>query len=533
MLSSGPGLLGTFLGTFSDFCHMLGCMNKLINIKYLTQNNGYWQYERRIPKSFLRHPYWQGKVKWKESLGLKVGYNATEVRAAWKEAHSTFEKTIGNIRARNSHGDRKQERRNKAIIHLKMFGLDPHEGSLGGANEHNEHSCKIVAVEKIRTFSGAFDDYVNWEKTHQAKSRKEGSGLRPRITMMPPKVQLQREAWLAYIEDKKINRPLLFSDLWDIYALGKGLSMSDRKNQKTQKRWESFLAFVSGKALTNQSISRGLRDWLRAQTGRNVQDQTLKRELGVIRAVLNYVRQTKALELNWVLPHIEITTEEKKRPVIPKETYLILWHLIQDETARMYQPWKEFIFTILCQSSSTMSELMRLERQDVHMNAETPHISLYTSTIRKKNGKRIVPLPFRVERVKDLLQVMDQGQPTVFPPSLVTMTNNGYQWATSESNINRQLNAYLKACGSGQKGFTTSSTRLSFKLYLDSIDANPTDILYLLGWKGAHRGDQSLKHDDRYRIESEEMFRRLEITVKRAMEFLNDKEVKVVQSVNI
>ena len=128
---------------------------------------------------------------------------------------------------------------------------------------------------------------------------------------------------------------------------------------------------------------------------------------------------------------------------------------------------------------------------------------------------------------------MDQGQPTVFPPSLVTMTNNGYQWATSESNINRQLNAYFKACGSGQKGFTTSSTRLSFKLYLHSIDANPIDILYLLGSTGAHRGDQSLKHDNRYRIESDEMFRRLEITVKRAMEFLNDKEVKAVQPVNI
>ena len=466
-------------------------------------------------------------------MGLKVGSYATEVMAAWKETHSTFEKAIGNIRTRSSHGDSNQERRDKAIIHLKMFGLDPHEGSIGGASDPDEHSCKVVAIEKIRKFSGAFDDYINWEKTHQAKSRKEGSGLLPRITMMPPKVQLQRQAWLAYVEGKKNNQPLLFVDLWDIYALGKALSMSDRKNQKTQKRWESFLAFVSGEALTNQSISRGLRDWLKAQAGRNVQDQTLKRELGVIRAVLNYVRQTKALKLQWVLPRIEITTEEKKRPVIPKETYLMLWHLIQDEATRMYQPWKEFIFTILCQSSTTMSELMRLERQDVHLNAKTPHISLYTNTIKTKNRKRIIPLPFRVERLKKILQLMDQGQPTVFPPSLVTMTNNGYQWATSESNINRQLNAYFKACGSGQKGFTTSSTRLSFKLYLHSIDANPIDILYLLGSTGAHRGDQSLKHDNRYRIESDEMFRRLEITVKRAMEFLNDKEVKAFQPVNI
>ena len=290
-------------------------MNKLKSIKYLTQNNGYWQYERRVPKSFLEHPYWQGKVKWKQPLGLKVGSYVAEVIAVWKEAHSTFEKAIGNIRRRNSHSHShgKQERGDKAILHLKMFGLNPHEGSLGDASDRNERSLKIVAIEKIRKFSGAFDDYIHWEKIHHGKSRKVGGGLLPRITMMSPKVQLQRQAWLAYTESKKINQHLLFSDLWEIYTLGKRLSMLDCKNQKIQKRWESFLAVVRGEGLTNASIRRGLRNWLKAQIGRNVKYQTLKRELGVIHAVLNYVRQTKALELQWAMPRLEITAEKKTR----------------------------------------------------------------------------------------------------------------------------------------------------------------------------------------------------------------------------
>ena len=508
-------------------------MNKLIKIKYLTKNNGYWQYERRIPKSFLGHPFWRGKIKWKHPLGIKVDSSGTEeVIAAWNEIHSIFEKAIDNIHARNIHGNSRQERREKAIVHLKMFGLSPHDGSLRGIGERNEPSHKIMGIENIWEFNGAFDDYINWKNTYRPKSRQEGNGLLPRITMMPLNVQLQREAWIAYTEDREINRPLLFLDLWNIYALGKGLSMSDRKNQKTQRRWESFLAVVKGEVLANQSISRGLRDWLKAQAGRNVQDQTLKRELGVICAVLSYARQTKALELQWAIPRLEITTEEKKRPVIPKETHLILWNMIQDEANRMYQPWKEFIFTILCQSSIIMSELMRLERQDVHLNAKTPHIILYKYAMRKKDRNRIIPLPFRAERLKELLHSMDQGQPTVFPTSLVTMAGNEYQWATSESNINRQLNAYLKTCSSGQEGYTTYSTRLSFKLYLRSIDANPMDILYLLGWTKADRDDQMLKHYDHYRIESDEIVKRLEIIVKRAMEFLNGEEVKAVQPVN-
>lgn len=128
---------------------------------------------------------------------------------------------------------------------------------------------------------------------------------------------------------------------------------------------------------------------------------------------------------------------------------------------------------------------------------------------------------------------MDPGQLAVFPPSLVTMTDNGYQWVTSEFKINRQLNAYLKTCDSEQEGFTTFSTRLSFKLYLHTIYPNPMDILCLLERKGAHRGDQMLKHYDDYWIESDEMIKQLDIIVKQAIGFLNDKEVKAVQPVNI
>ena len=54
---------------------------------------------------------------------------------------------------------------------------------------------------------------------------------------------------------------------------------------------------VGDEVLTNQTINDGLRAWVNAQRGREVQDQTLRRELGVIRAVLNHARQAKALDL--------------------------------------------------------------------------------------------------------------------------------------------------------------------------------------------------------------------------------------------
>ena len=504
-------------------------MDELMNIRYLTQNNGYWQYERRIPKPLLGHPYWQGKSKWKHPLNLKVDAEPTDVLEAWKAAHHIFETALSNIRDRNLHVIDQRERRSKAVAHLKMFGLNPHDGSLEGIIDDNERAHQREHIDYIRDHSGAFDDYIHWEQAHQLKARDTGSGLLPRDDEIPGHIQLQKEAWIAYTDDKELTQPVLFGDLWDIYAAGKTLDMSDRKNQKTRRRWESFLAIVGDEVLTNQSINQGLRQWREAQRGRSVQDQTLRRELGVIRAVLNYARQALALDLQWVMPQLEIKTEQKERPIIPKEKYSQLMTLIADETNRKYQPWKEFVLTILCQSSAIISELMRLERSDLHLDAETPHISLYDTQLKTKERRRIVPVPFKTERLKQLLDQMDQGQATVFPESLVQKTDNGYQWTSSESNINHQLNAYFKAIDDEGLGLTTYSTRHSFKLYLQLSGTNPMDILYLAGWAGNDDQSQMLKHYGRQGIGSTEMVKRLEMAVRNAMHFLNEKNDKVVE----
>ena len=449
--------------------------------------------------------------------------------SAWKELHQTFETSLANIKDRNPHILDKRERRRRAEAHLKMFNLKPHDGSLESINDDNERSHQADYIDNIRELSGGFDDYVQWEQTHQMEAREDGSGLKPRVRMMPPEVQLQREAWIAYAEDKSIKAPIVFGDLWYIYASGKNLDLTDRKNKITLSRWKSFMNIVGDEVLTNQTTNDGLRAWVNAQRGREVQDQTLKRELGVIRAVLNYARQAKALDLQWVIPQIDIKTEEKQRPVISKADCQRFWALIQDETDKKYQPWKEFVFTILCQSSTILSELMRLERKDIHLDKETPHIRLYDTELKTKDRQRIVPLPFRTERLQELLELMNEGQDSALPPSVVKMTGKKIEWVTLESNISRQLNDYIRACDSETQGYTTYSKRHSFKLYLQLSGANPMDILYLAGWAGDNGQSQMLKHYRRQGIGSPDMVKRLEVAVRSAMHFLAEGDGKVVQ----
>ena len=149
--------------------------------------------------------------------------------------------------------------------------------------------------------------------------------------------------------------------------------------------------------------------------------------------------------------------------------------------------------------------------------------------MKTKERKRIVPLPFRTERLQELLEVMNEGQESALPPSLVQVTGNKLKWVTSESNINRQLNDYIKMCDSNTQGYTTYSTSHSFKLYLQLSGANPMDILFLAGWAGDNGRSQILKHYGRQGIGSPEMVKRLDVAVRTAMRFLNQRDGKVVQ----
>ena len=81
-----------------------------------------------------------------------------------------------------------------------------------------------------------------------------------------------------------------------------------------------------------------------------------------------------------------------------------------------------------------------------------PYVSLYDTELKTADRQRIVPLPFRTERLKQLLELMDEGQESALPPSVVKVTDAKSDWVTSESNISRQLNDYMKMCDPDREG---------------------------------------------------------------------------------
>ena len=174
-----------------------------------------------------------------------------------------------------------------------------------------------------------------------------------------------------------------------------------------------------------------------------------------------------------------------------------------------------------------MSELMRLERKDIHLDAKTPYINLYDTETKTDDRKRIVPIIFRIERLRTLLQEMDGGQESALPTSVTTKTDNGYEWTTSESNINHALNRYFKTPSLKEFGYSTYCTRHSFTLYLKLARTDSNDLLYLGGWSGNSAQSKMLKHYGRQGIGDPQMVAQLAQSVRNALFFLDDSESNI------
>ena len=460
-------------------------------------------------------------------MNLSTDAPQDAVNDAWNRCNSQFNDTVETIRNRNIHVLNEIDLERRATNLLKMYHLKPGDGDPSFQDvakygvKANNH---IHFVDSVADNVPPFQDLMEWGKQEGYKDL----GRPFPTTEIPAELQVAERAWILFTNPAPTAKPVQFGELWPLYERQKQLNMNDRNNINKQVRWERFHKVVGDDVVTTQVINDGLRIWKeqRLREG-GVQDQTINKELRQIVAILNHAKREFALDLNWVTPKIEIRTQERERPVISPDHYRQIFDDITDTEQRRYAPWKEFILTILCQSSAIMSELMRLERKDIHLEAKTPYINLYDTELKTEDRKRIVPIVFRVQRLKHLLTEMDQGQDSALPPSVTTKTTDGYTWTTSESNANHALNRYFQTPSLSEHGYTTYCTRHSFTLYLKMARTDSNDLLYLCGWSGNSAQSKMLKHYGRQGIGDPQMVSQLAQSVRKALWFLDESSTNI------
>ena len=142
---------------------------------------------------------------------------------------------------------------------------------------------------------------------------------------------------------------------------------------------------------------------------------------------------------------------------------------------------------------------------------------------KKEARKRIVPVPFRTERLRYLLEEMDEGQEALFPSSIVKKNGQSVEWVSSASNINRQINQWIAKIDSDGRQYTSYCLRHSFKHYLHECGADSLDVLYLAGWYGADNAlARQMKNYAVSGLETPEMLIRFNRAVVKALAFLED-----------
>ena len=481
-------------------------------LKYTQKNNGIWYYRRKVPLRLKDHPFWSGSAYWSYSLNLKLDAPQHQLNLAWNEANQKFADICANIESRNIPILNEIELDKRAIAWLEMHNLRPGDADPELLDE-TKHGMRATSrrmfVEQVAENGSAFDELMEWGK----KAHYEALHEREEYVEVPEELRVQERAWRLLNSPKPKQEAVLFGDLWELYRTAKQLDMTNHDNKNKYRRWQRFFQVVGDSDVTSDSIDIGLRAWLKNRLAEaTITRATAEKELKNIVAILNHAKRNIPLQVTWTKPDIPLHDEPEDTPIIVKSDYAKIINLVSNESSRAYAPWKEFTIRLMLQSSMILSEILRLDRSRVHLDAQFPFVDLYQSTTKTSERRRIIPVTQNIARMRELLDAMNDGQNSVLPTSVLM---------TSTSNPNAQLNNLFKKINPVYRSYCA---RHSFKHYLHLSDANHMDIAYVGGWSGKDEVlSAMLKHYARSGLDDPELIKRLWNTAKNAFHWLESK----------
>lgn len=452
-------------------------------------NNGTLSFQKRIPKALLSHPYWNGKRFYTQQLGLPENAFYEDIQKARAEAVDRLNEVCEalSLKPDTNISEVELKRHAKALLENNGFSI--------GQAAKDLRDSSIVGPDKATINQQWFDfeftehpmwaDLIDWEnhcKLLEAKSKAK----REEFFYRPPTPAELRVLDVAYrLATQRPTKDALFlwQEFWPTYVKDNNVDLSNNYGRQKQRQWFSFLRYVEKEEVTSSAMNNGLREWLDNRRNDNVSDQTIDKEFRQIKAVLNFVIDQENLEqLTLRPPKFKIQTKPKIRQVFSDDDLIALFNYASDRTTPTFQPWKAFLLTIMCQSSAHQKELEQLRRSDVHLDDDYPFINIRPDAdVKSKDRIRIIPIPFKTELLKELMDEMNDGQDTVLPKNVLS---------TDITNRNTQLRTIVKKFGDYQP----YCTRHTYKHHVSLTHGSPMQIQYLQGWSG-------VKQNERQRLE--------------------------------
>ena len=205
------------------------------------------------------------------------------------------------------------------------------------------------------------------------------------------------DAYISLI-NKQEAKPKSLGSLWAEYVIDRSIDVNSRVGKKYVNYWKQWIA-IAGDAvigpLSQAHIREGLAAYARDRAGK-VASSSIERELAPVMACLRLGSEEHGFDWKLRLPRIKKTTPNSRHPLEPhQQLELIKAVLTQDGIKPMYG-----VALLLClQGGMMVSEIGRLQPEDIALDAVVPHLKIVNKT-KNDDRKRIVPLVLGLELIK-------------------------------------------------------------------------------------------------------------------------------------
>jgi integrase len=497
-------------------------MDKKMNMVGLTRNNSTWAYVRSIPKTLHSHPAFKGRKNYRRQLA-SITTSREEVLKLWERAHEDYEEYIAGLQQVNMPVIERNALLKRAEAFLRVHNLKPSMLAVVDENNPSKSNYERWSLSEMLEQSGIFDDMLDYAA--KAGYLEQTDNPEPYNDDMPYDVAIQQQAWMLLQEPPQQNYyQHLFSDCWLEYVNKKGIDEQSREGKRVKSCFFRFIKLTGDHVITEKSVNDALvnyvdnREQERAQNTQSGRKPTpspasIKRELNTLLAILRVGCKRFRIRINIERPEIREDVKETERHTFSTQEQFELVKVASDKTRSDYQPYKELIILIMVQTGTHITELLRLRRDKVILDGEVPHLIL-DGELKTSQRKRVLPLVFRVERIKQLAEMFADGSEYFFGNENAQRTADNYS---------AQLN---KLCREVNSDSTSYSCRHAFKhlAYVKGIDAQ---ILAILGgWSGKEAGlSRQMQGYGKSGLMNEDSLKRLEHSMLLINEHLIEQDI--------
>ena len=368
--------------------------------KYIRLRAGTYHYQRDYPTK-LRHLC--HTKTYTRPLGLYANNaTTTEISKAAIDADEAFERQLKLIASSDPDALSATDKDKAVIEFLRKRGLN--KGAYVRVAKDSAIAAQEEADERqIQPDNGNYADWAIPEMEDVINKSTVLSELR-KIGKQPTnkqKLTLQDsivgDAYISLI-NKQEAKPKSLGSLWAEYVIDRSIDVNSRVGKKYVNYWKQWIA-IAGDAvigpLSQAHIREGLAAYARDRAGK-VASSSIERELAPVMACLRLGSEEHGFDWKLRLPRIKKTTPNSRHPLEPhQQLELIKAVLTHDGIKPMYG-----VALLLClQGGMMVSEIGRLQPEDIALDAVVPHLKIVNKT-KNDDRKRIVPLVLGLELIK-------------------------------------------------------------------------------------------------------------------------------------